>query len=430
MFTKKAKGLALAIGATALVGAAVTSGGSASADPKQYDAPFVLVGSDTTQDVMNAFAGFENGINYTPLQSDSATGQKQIVSWDATANGLTTTCITTRTGGPSFNRPNGSGAGRTALLAAFTAGATTSVSNCGTGTTSPSGQISGARSSSLSSTAGTTLAYVPFARDALSFGFYRKAGSPVTALSVAQLQQIFTTQAGVDIDPDGAGPLAAVKIFGCDIQSGSGTGQTWRTRMQGTATPQFTATTVCDDYIPVGGGTPFASPAPGDSQETDGDGLVLRGDAVDAQYPGAQVIIGMSVGNYIGKANGVARGGMPTTVGIGTITDIATGVSPILDNTVPATPTDSTGQTGRPNLVGNSTFYASSYGRDLYNVFPASVINSAFGNDALKQIFKDTDATAANNALICQPAAATTIRAFGFTTLTTCGDSTSTLRGA
>lgn len=430
MFTKKAKGLALAIGATALVGAAVTSGGSASADPKQYDAPFVLVGSDTTQDLMNAFAGFENGTAYSPLASDAASGQKQIVSWDATANGLTTTCITTRTGGPSFNRPNGSGAGRTALLAAYTGGGTTSVSNCGTGTTSPSGQISGARSSSLSGTAGTTLAYVPFARDALSFGFYRKAGSPVTSLSVAQLQQIFTTQAGVDIDPDGAGPLAAVKIFGCDIQSGSGTGQTWRTKMQGTSTPQFTATTVCDDYIPVGGGTAFAAGAPGDSQENDGDALVTRGDAVDAQYPGAQVIIGFSVGGYIGKANLAARGGMPTTVGIGIISDIASGVSPIVDNTTPASPVASDGTVGRPNLIGNTSFYASSYGRDLYNVFPTSVINSAFGNDALKQIFKDTDATAANNALICQTSAVTTIKKFGFLDLATCGDSTSVIRGA
>ena len=156
--TKKAKSLAFAVAATALIGAAASAGGNASADPKQYDAPFVAVGSDTTQDIVNAFAGFENGVNYTPLQTDAATGQKQLVSWNATANGLTTTCITSRTGGPSFNRPNGSGAGRTALLSTITAGGTTSNSNCGTGTTSASGQISFARSSSLSGTAGTTLA--------------------------------------------------------------------------------------------------------------------------------------------------------------------------------------------------------------------------------------------------------------------------------
>jgi hypothetical protein len=242
---------------------------------------------------------------------------------------------------------------------------------------------------------------------------------------VAQLQQIFTTQAGVDIDPDGAGPAAAVKIFGCDIQSGSGTGQTWRQRMQGTQSPQLANTTVCDDYVLAGGGGSFGT-GPGDLQEQDGDGLVTRGDAVDAQYPGAQVIVGMSIGGYISRANGVAKGGMPTTVGIGAIPDFASGALPILDGS--SAPT--TGQTGRPNLQGNPAFYSSSYGRDLYNVFPAAVINSAFGNDALKQIFKDTDATAANNALICQPAAQTTIKAFGFLDLATCGDSTTTLRGA
>src|SRR6476619_7653144 len=170
------KRLALVLAATSLLGAALVGGGSANADPKQYDAPFVLVGSDTTQDVMNALAGFDNGIKYPNyLQSSPGTGNKQIVSWDATFNGSTTSCIATRTGGPSFNRPFGSGAGRAALLATITAGGTVSNTNCGTGTTSVNGQVSGARSSSLSGTSGTTLAYVPFARDALSYGAYRTA---------------------------------------------------------------------------------------------------------------------------------------------------------------------------------------------------------------------------------------------------------------
>ena len=391
--TKKAKSLAFAVAATALIGAAASAGGNASADPKQYDAPFVAVGSDTTQDLMNAFAGFENGVNYTPLQTDAATGQKQIVSWDATANGLTTTCITARTGGPSFNRPNGSGAGRTALLSTITGGGTTSNTNCGTGTTSASGQISFARSSSLSGTAGTTLAYVPIARDALSFGVYRKTGAPVTSLTSAQLTQIFTTAAGVTI--------GGVKIYGCDIQSGSGTGQTWRQKLTGATTP-LTTTTVCDGAINPGTGLAF-----GAAQENDGDGLVARGDAVDAIDPGAQVIVGFSVGGFIGKANGVARGGMPTSVSIGTISDIT------VNNPVTGTV---------PNLVGDSTFYASTFGRDIYNVFPASVINSAFGNDAIKQLFKGATSKAC--------LATATIQKFGFLPIATCGDSTTIIRGA
>lgn len=391
--TKKAKGLALALAAISIVGAAASAGSTASADPKQYDAPFVGVGSDTTQDLFNAFAGFENGVNYPPLQTDAATGQKQLVSWDATAGGLTTTCITTRTGGPSFNRPNGSGAGRSALLSTITAGGTTSNTNCGTGTTSASGQLSFARSSSLSTaTANTNLAYVPFARDALSFGYYRKAGSPVTSLTVAQLQAIFGSATGATI--------GGVKIYGCDIQSSSGTGTTWRTKM-GAAAP-FTTTTVCDGAINPATGSAF-----GTSQENDGDALVARGDAVDAVDAGAQVIIGFSVGGYIGKANGVARGGMPTTVGIGTISDVSA------NNPVTGT---------IPNLVGDSTYYATSYGRDLYNVLPNSVINSAFGNDAIKQIFKGS------TSLVCTSTAR--IQSFGFLPVATCGDSTTLLRSS
>lgn len=390
--TKKAKSLAFAVAATALIGAAASAGGSASADPKQYDAPFVAVGSDTTQDLMNAFAGFENGVNYTPLQTDAATGQKQIVSWDATAGGLTTTCITARTGGPSFNRPNGSGAGRTALLSTITGGGTTSNTNCGTGTTSASGQISFARSSSLSGTAGTTLAYVPIARDALSFGYYRAAGAPVTSLTVAQLTQIFSTTAGVNI--------GGVQIFGCDIQSGSGTGQSWRTKINGAVTP-LTTTTVCDGAIDPTTGAAF-----GPMQENDGSSLVAQGDVVNVTNPGAQVIVGFSVGGFIGKANGAARGGMPATVGIGTISDISA------SNPVTGT---------APNLVGSTTYYATTFGRDIYNVFPASVINSAFGNDAIKQLFKGATSKAC--------LATVTIQKFGFLPIATCGDST-TLRGA
>lgn len=62
----------LALGACAVVTGSLTSAG---ADPQFVNA-FVGVGSDTTQDVMNAQAGFANGHNYTPLQSSAATGYK------------------------------------------------------------------------------------------------------------------------------------------------------------------------------------------------------------------------------------------------------------------------------------------------------------------------------------------------------------------
>jgi hypothetical protein len=392
------KRLAFAVAALAAAASPlVATGGSVSADPKQFDGPFIGVGSDTTQDLFNAFAGFSNGINYVPLQTSSVNGSKQIVSWDATANGLTTTCIATKTGGPSFNRPNGSGSGRAALLSSFTSGGTTSKTNCGTGTVSASGQISFARSSSLSGTGGTTMAYVPFARDALSYGAYRANGSPILDLSTAELGQIFTTPAGVDI-VRGAN---TTRVIGCGIQPGSGTGTSWQNLVTGSsATYQ---TTVCDAYI-----DPATTLAVGRSQENDGDALVIRGNVADSITDGAQVVIGFSVGGYISKANNVAPGGMPSTVVLGANPSLAGGASPVAGSA--------------PNYTANATYYASSFGRDLYNVFQASVINSAFGNDPIKEMFKGASSK------VCL--AVNTIEAHGFLVLATCGDSTTTIRGA
>lgn len=391
------KRVALAIAASALLGSSF-SGGSASADPKQFDTPFIGVGSDTTQDLFNAFAGFSNGINYAPLQTSAANGSKQLVSWDATNNGLTTSCIATKTGGPSFNRPNGSGAGRAALLSAFSAGGTTSNTNCGAGTVSASGQIQFARSSSLSSNTTTSLlAYVPFARDALSYATYRSAGTPITDLSQTELGQIFSTPAGVDITRG----ATTIRVIGCGIQPGSGTGTTWQQLVTGSSTTY--QTTVCDNYI-----DPATSAAVGRSQENDGPGLVIRGEAANTATPGSQVVIGFSVGAYIAISNGVAAGTMPSTVTIGAISNIAGG----------AAPTSGTA----PNVTSTAAFYTSAFGRDLYNVFQASVINAAFGQAPIQEMFKGATSK------VCSATA--TIQAFGFRTVANCGDSTSLLRGA
>jgi hypothetical protein len=410
----KTKGLAVAAAAAALFASALP-GGSAQADPMQYGGPFVGVGSDTTQDIFNAFQGYSNGIYYPPVHSDVASGAKVLTSWDAVdpATGSATTCVATRTGGPSFNRPNGSGAGRTALLAAITAGGTTSKTNCGAvgATTSVSGQISFARSSSVSANPGTTLAYVPFARDALSYGAYRADGNPVTDLSTAELGQIFTTPAGVDIVRGGV----TTHVLGCGIQPGSGTGTTWQGKVTGSTATY--ATTVCDTLI-----DPATTLAVGRSQENDGDALVLRGNLADAAVNGQQVVIGFSVGGYISKVNGAAPGGMPATVVIGSNPTVAGGVSPITGTA--------------PNLLGNSAYYASTFGRDLYNVLPASIINSATQNVAIKQIFKSsfnapvppaTVGTINVPSEICKQGA--TIEKFGFLQLPNCGDSTTLILG-
>ena len=154
MSTKKK--LALGLAFTATLGATL-AGGSAQADPKQYSAA-VGVGSDTVQDVMNALSGSTNGVSYTPINSGSASGSRQEISFDATLpTGVGDTCITTKLNGPTFTRPNGSGAGRKALAASsghnpggWTGSAIGTTPICATAV-DITGQVDFARSSSVSS---------------------------------------------------------------------------------------------------------------------------------------------------------------------------------------------------------------------------------------------------------------------------------------
>jgi hypothetical protein len=108
--TKKAIALGLAV--SAIGGTGLISNG-ASADPAQFTA-LIGMGSDTTQDVMNALAGRAGSNLYTPIVT--ATDKAQLVSWDAlNPSNPTDECVTVGTGAPSMQRPNGSGNGVEAL---------------------------------------------------------------------------------------------------------------------------------------------------------------------------------------------------------------------------------------------------------------------------------------------------------------------------
>ncbi|MEU6092617.1 Ig-like domain repeat protein [Streptomyces sp. NPDC047085] len=182
----------------ALVAAAAVAGGLALASPAQADPTptgtfrkLVGVGSDTTQDVLNALAGDTvNGKSYagTAVKSVSGAG---VASYDAIepGTGSTTSKITTRSGGPEFLRPNGSGAGRKALTASLT-GDKWADSNG----VAIKGQVDFARSSGGPSTSGTALTYIPFARDAV--GVAVRGGSALDKLTPAQLHDVY--KAGSD----------------------------------------------------------------------------------------------------------------------------------------------------------------------------------------------------------------------------------------
>ena len=374
--------IAASMGASLMVG-------SASADPAQYSA-LVGVGSDTTQDVLNALSGKSNGIFFTPVQSSAATGGKQIISFDATPPaGAADNCITPKLGAATFSRPNGSSAGRRALSRAIDGTGYGLASTCAEADVS--GQLDFARSSALSTGATSELTYIPMARDALSFAYYRANGAPVTSLTRAELTSLFTT---------GPQTIGGVRIVPCGIQTGSGTFQQWNTVTTASTSAENTATTLCNNLL----GTNVRA------QENDGVDLKARGDALAAipAEVNSQVVIGFSAAAFIAKSNLLATPTPPALVGIGSISNNGSGVN--LFSPVSGT---------APSLTPNSTFYNDGvFGRLVYNVFSTDVVTGP-GNNDLKSIFVDQPSIAGNEATLC--AATSTINSLGFLVASNCG---------
>lgn len=369
--SRRAKVAAAATLALGLVGGLVNVH-PASADPKQFAAA-VGVGSDTTQDVVNALAGHANGTNYTPAQSTEGT-KRQIASWDA----LGSTCITPKAPGATFLRPNGSTNGRKALSRAIDGGLWGDGTNCG-GNKSTTGLVQFARSSSGPSGTGTNLTYIPFGRDALSFAYYANGVTPVTTLTTAQLNSLFST---------GPQNIGGVDIVPCSIQLGSGTYTFWNTALGVSAAQVAAATAAC-------------TPAGQELQENDANALATRG--AQPAFANKQLIIGFSAANFISQTNGVAGSQLPSpagTVDLGAIDALG---KPY------------TGAVAGP-ISPSATFYASTtFGRNVYNVLPTSVA-TGLGNQDLKTLFVGASSA------VCSATA--TIQAFGFLTIGTCGATT------
>jgi ABC-type phosphate transport system substrate-binding protein len=392
---------AVALGAGFLLGATTLisfAGGPAGADPKQLNQALVGVGSDTTQDVMNALAGEANGNLYDPVRSSQASGRRQLISFDATG----TACVTPRAPGASFDRPNGSSNGRDAVSQAFKPAApgwdSASV-GCTSAAKNVQGLIDFGRSSSgITSTSGD-LTYIPFGRDALSYAYYTPAGvTPVTNLTQAQLTTLHTNaSASAEIT------VGTTRIVACRIQQGSGTFASWNSKVGSPSqTVLDTSTGECPVNVSING-----------LQENDAAALYSAGQAVNAARPtpDTMVIIGFSAANFIAQKNGVAASQIPAVAG-GEALDLG-GIDGL---GVPYTGT-------APSLTPSATFYGSAtWGRDVYNILPTNrAIGVGFA--AEKSLF--VGATSA----VCL--ATDTIQAFGFSTTlgatgspVTCGNTT------
>ncbi|MFE5537850.1 hypothetical protein [Streptomyces sp. NPDC056492] len=194
------KKIAFAFAAAAL--AVGTAGGSiAFADPAgspQYR-QLSGVGSDTTQDVMNGLAA-----------AITVNGQKVLGSYDATGSANVTTKDPAVNANCTMARPNGSGAGRAALLTSLQAG---------------NGCLDFARSSSLNlAAAAPGLTYVPFAVDGVSYAITPGSAIP-RKLALADLKAIY------HCDPNyvGSGPNYDMTVY--LPQAGSGTRSFWESTM-------------------------------------------------------------------------------------------------------------------------------------------------------------------------------------------------------
>jgi len=393
----KVAAVAAALGSLAAIGFAGSS--PAQADPKAYSA-LVAVGSDTTQDVTNAFAGFSSGINYTPLQSTAATDLTQIISFDAGA----TSCVATRTGFGAILRPNGSSGGRRAL-SQIGLGVSTWGTGSPCGAKDPSGSIDFARSSSgpVVPDTGTVLTYVPFARDALTFAYYSADGTSGTDTTQANLDTIFT---------NGTGIIGTSPVIPCGIQTSSGTYGSWNGNA-GVSAPEMEAgTALCRGVL----GVPDTT---GRLQEHNGPQLKIKGDLVaalsnalcDGVVGGAvvpctnvQVIIGFSASQFVARSNGLADPAPGPGVALGSIAGL-----PFVTGTA-------------PNVLANAAGYANTtFGRDVYNVFLSPFIDDTT-NGVLQSLFVGPTSA------VCS--ADTTVTNLGFIPLSNAACGTTTLRGS
>lgn len=185
-----------------MVSASLGLSGIASADPSGTPTYRQLagVGSDTTQDVMNALA---NAITIS--------GTKVLGSYDAVGSATITTKASGCTG---IARPNGSGAGRTALLNSLNA-------NSGAG----DGCLDFSRSSSLNLAASTPgLTYIPFAVDSVTYAVTNLSSVP-RSLTEADLQAYY------HCDPNYVGASAPYDVTPMLPQAGSGTRSYWLGKM-------------------------------------------------------------------------------------------------------------------------------------------------------------------------------------------------------
>ncbi|WP_394554319.1 hypothetical protein ACDF64_06875 [Agromyces sp. MMS24-JH15] len=329
----------VAICATSLVAAAgiAMTATPAFADP--ISDGYSIVGSDTLQDAVGALAN-GTSISGSPVKVKGA--GKTLASWDAFTLGVSGGVgkIQTKEFGNVFDRPNGSGAGRTALLRSINYSGSTTYNGVDV-----ANQVDLARSSSKgTAVAGGVLTYIPFGQDAI--GFIYKIGTDangngdaaaakawIDGLTTAELTSFYSASSPVAV------PGTDYVVKPLALQSSSGTWTTFLNK--------------------IGVGTIGAAVDTRGNTIPENDGNVLTPTADQIQ------IIPLSVANYIGQVNGAARINTMAGVTVGTIGGVA--------------PTTGTAPSVAPNTA---YFNSATWGRTVFIVVPTTKITPTLAGGA------------------------------------------------
>lgn len=417
-------GAAIAASSSGLALAAmVTSTQAAHADPSFANAK-QGVGSDTIQDILDAYAGASpfspssHATFYIPLDSGSgvapgagvAASHVSIASWDAIPLGGSASnpgAISTHLGGPSFDRPNGSSNGVAALKASLgfgPSGACVAGANAWEASTASSthacvnipNQVDFARSSRGPNATGTNLTFIPFARDAVTYAYFVKGTANIAALTGTQLNQLYSSNTGtITVGSD--------TVKACLPQAGSGTRAFFESAIGVNDTQAGNAATAagCNGQEENGANTFF----------TTANGFAANTDSV----------IPFSAGSWLSQLNGKAvdrsSSGATSGVKLGDPDSIAGPTGPLSGTA--------------PNLTENTPYYENNtWGRDVFIVVGTSSIDpTSFTQDAdLWGLFGQSTDTAASfgpspsigtGPAICSSTAQTLANSFGFTSLDT-----------
>jgi hypothetical protein len=436
----------LALGSFALGGISTTA---ANADPNwgANQSPLVSMGSNTIEDIMDAYSGEAPSINvsgnttppnhlFSPLRDP--TTLEQVYSYDALnpigGSSTNVDCLNAKPGFPSMARANGSGNGRIAMsdeidpTSVSPSGLWSAVSaSCSTGhAVNIQGEIDFTRSSSAPSTTAcdnsvnplpmdNCLVYVDFAHDAVAYAYYApgvtdaQVGTfnsstnanggaanpcnPADHLTTAQLTSLYsnTATAGLSIATtvpascaNGTSGSVTLKYIPCLMQPGSGT-ETFFTGKIGVVPATAEAAAAKAN---CGGTTTTSIEENGANTFETNAASALTTDGIAS---GAGVaIIPFSVGSFIGQENGFgfdrSSAGVAAGVNFGANDASGPGQVPYSGS---ITLVGSTWGAVPQNLSPNSTFYPGNYGRDLYVVLDNKKLNGSISqvNGPERRIF-------------------------------------------